>query len=130
MGRHGQSRHTALGPLPCVETAGEAVEEAGFLVQKLGPEAGHLHAVEGVLSRARPPRADDKRCELRGVLLYLLQPGERDRGWDILPRQEREVSCWKFEEHCDRNANVDRRYQQLVLKHVPDNGCMGAYEFT
>lgn len=92
MGLQREGGHATLEPLPGVETSAEASAQTGFQLQELCREGASLHALEGILPRAGPQSAHHLRCELRGVLLHLLQPGVGDCEWDLFPLEEREVS--------------------------------------
>lgn len=75
MGFERESRPTALGAIPSVQTAFEAFIAVRHSVQGLDAEGTYVHALERVLFSTRPQSEDDQRCQLRRFLLHLVQPG-------------------------------------------------------
>jgi hypothetical protein len=88
LGFIGESRPTTLGTLPCLASFSKIGEVALFHAEELSTARAHIHALERVLLSTRPPRQDDFGCELRGLLLHLLQPVRWQRQWDLLPCEE------------------------------------------
>ena len=72
MGFKRESRHAALGALPCLASTGQASEASWLQLQEFCAAREHLHALEGILSRAGSSCVDDLGSELWGLLLYLL----------------------------------------------------------
>ena len=72
LGRNRQDGHATLESLPCLAPTRQTSQKTRLPLQELHTARKHLHALERIVPRPRPPRARNLRREFRGLLLYLL----------------------------------------------------------
>ena len=99
MGIEREERYPALVKVPRFpslnaenKTSFGETRETRYQPRECPPDGEYFHAVERVLFGSRSSRPTDFGGELRRLLLYLLQPGFRYGGWNILSCEERKVS--------------------------------------